>query len=78
MDWCEVSLSAFTPQSVNLLSFENYNGNLGAIGGDTCGMQSCAQSVGQQPGHGGVPLPVVLSGTMSREAVPPQGLCDCL
>jgi hypothetical protein len=26
-------------QFVNLLSFENYNGNLGAIGGDTMGMQ---------------------------------------
>lgn len=63
---------------MNLLSFENYNGNLGAIGGDTCGMQSCAQSVAQQAGHGGVVPPVVLSGTMSREAVPTQSLCDCL
>jgi hypothetical protein len=94
---------------VNLLSFENYNGNLGAIGGDTLGMQvrltfpthllpcflfrtvnptvlfscapackqGCASSVAQQPGHNGVVPPVILSGTMTRNAVPPQGLCDC-
>lgn len=72
----EVCDSARVPtQYVNVLSFENYNGNLGAIGGDTIGVQDCASSLAAQ--HGGVVPPVILSGTMDRNAEPTQTLCDC-
>jgi hypothetical protein len=66
---------------LTVLSFENYNGNLGAIAGDTIGVQQCAASLAASASassSSATPLPIILSGTMSRNAVPSQGLCDCL
>ena len=57
-----------------LVAFENYNGNRGAVGGDTIGVQSCAASLGGGQGA----LPVVLTGSMDRRSRPPSSLCEIL
>jgi len=54
-----------------LVAFENYNGNPGAVGGDTCGVQSCAASLAPN-------MPVLLSGSMGRMENPPSALCEIL
>ena len=55
----------------SVVAFENYNGNRGAVGGDTCGVQACAASLNQS--H---PLPVILTGSMGRFENPPSSLCE--
>ena len=54
----------------SLVAFENYNGNRGAVGGDTQGVQSCASSLGG--------LPTLLTGSMGRLEAPPSSLCEIL
>jgi hypothetical protein len=72
---CDASVIPLDYQ--NVISFENYNGNLGAIAGDTQGVQGCAASIQSSRGPNADPLPVILSGTMTRQSMPVQGLCDC-
>jgi hypothetical protein len=52
------------------IAFENYNGNRGAVGGDTQGVQSCAASLGGWP--------TLLTGAIGRLENPPSGVCETL
>lgn len=54
----------------SLVAFENYNGNRGAVGGDTQGVQGCASSLGG--------LPVLLTGSVGRLEQPPSSVCEVL
>ena len=67
---CDGKNGLGTAAGRTLVAFENYNGNPGAVGGDTCGVQACAQSLGG--------LPVLLTGSMSRFERPPSDLCEIL
>ena len=58
------------PPNRTLVAFENYNGNRGAVGGDTQGVQGCAQSLGG--------LPVLLTGSMGRLENPPSAACEII
>jgi hypothetical protein len=56
-----------------LVGFENYNGNRGAVGGDTQGVQGCASSLDPKS-----PPPVLLTGSMGRFNNPPSALCEII
>jgi hypothetical protein len=62
------------PAGRTAVGFLNYNGNAGAVGGDTLGVQSCAASLAP----GGAALPVLLTGSMGRWENPPSALCEIL
>jgi hypothetical protein len=53
-----------------LVAFENYNGNRGAVGGDTQGVQGCGSSLGG--------LPALLTGSVGRLEQPPSAVCEVL
>eukprot|EP00854_Cymbomonas_tetramitiformis_P016357 gene16357-19415_t len=54
---------------VTVVSFQNYNGNRGAVAGDSAGVISCAKRYRK---------PVVLMGAMDRSTVPQSAVCECL
>jgi hypothetical protein len=56
-----------------LVAFENYNGNRGAVAGDSLGVLACGASLSPA-----APLPVLLTGAIGRQEAPPSGVCETL
>ena len=55
------------------VAFENYNGNRGAVGGDSGGVLACGQQLSPTQ-----PLPVLLTASIGRQERPPSGVCETI